>query len=129
MFKYGNSRSINTISNSTSRNTVYKTSDKITANIAPSQLFDLLSSSSVSANDINVQLVKTGTISSDIANVTEVGTNVITTRDGNFIRMVDPIIITNMKNNSEENILQYIDICCQNFLALLMKQIYFFEHQ
>ena len=105
MFKYGNSRSINTISNSTSRNTVYKTSDKITANIAPSQLFDLLSSSSVSANDINVQLVKTGTISSDIANVTEVGTNVITTRDGNFIRMVDPIIITNMKNNSEENIL------------------------
>ena len=117
MFKYGNSRPLNYISNSTNRNIVYKTSDKITANIAPTQLFDILSTSSVSANDISVQLVKTGQLESDSANLTEIGTNIITTRDGNFIRLVDPLIVTNMKNNTEEELLQYVETLSNDLIT------------
>lgn len=106
MYKYGKP-SIPYFFSST-RNSIYRSTDNVTAKIVPEDVFSILNQNALNPDSLDANDVRAGNLISDVGNITQLGTNSIIAKDSEFIKMLDPVLITNMKKFSDTEIQSFI---------------------
>lgn len=101
MFKYGERREINTIF--TTRNSIYKNSDKITAKVLPDDLLSVLKNNNL--GNLDTDKIKANDFNSQNGNIANLIINNLTT-NGEFLKITDPLFITNMEFEEAEEYLR-----------------------
>ena len=101
MFKYGERKEINTFF--TTRNSIYKNSDKITAKVLPDDLLNVLKNNNL--GNLDTDKIKTNEFNSQNGNIANLIINNLTT-NGEFLKITDPLFITNMEFEEAQEYLQ-----------------------
>tara|TARA_B100000768_G_C11275895_1_gene375950 strand:+ start:617 stop:3007 length:2391 start_codon:yes stop_codon:yes gene_type:complete len=86
------------------RNSVYRQSDNITAKIVPEDLFSILNQNALNPDSLNANDIRTGNFQSDVGSISQLGTDTITAKNSSFIKLLDPVLITNMKDYSDSQL-------------------------
>lgn len=107
MFKYGEPRKINTFTNLT-RNTTFRTSDRITAKVMPEDVLNVLKNNSFDTSAFSSSNINASEFSSDNANIDTLIVDAIGARN-DFIKMIDKTLITNRNDLNESQLKSFMN--------------------